>query len=229
MLRVNYIYHSGFCVETEDSYFIFDYYKGSVPGLDRQKKVYVFASHFHQDHYNPEVFTLLRQQGIPLGNIEAVLAADIRKRNYPKDISVLRVCGNRSYTLSDGTKIETLNSTDSGVAYFITAKDGVIYHAGDLNDWCWEEESKEYNHNMTARYRREIDRIAGRKVDVAFLPLDVRQEKDYDRGILYFLDKVDAGCVYPMHYWEHPEVIERFLGEYPQYHDIVKNTEETGK
>lgn len=226
MLQVTYIYHSGFCVETGNSYYIFDYYKGQLPTLDGQKRVYVFASHFHDDHYNPRIFALLDQQGIPQNNIEAVLAADIRKRNYPEDIKVLRVSGNRRYTLSDGTQVETLYSTDSGVAYLITSEDGVIYHAGDLNDWRWEEETEEYNHNMTARFHREIDRIEGRKVDVALLPLDVRQEKDYDRGMLYFLEKVETGCVYPMHYWEHPEVIEKFCREHPQYCNIIKNTEE---
>ena len=79
---------------------------------------------------------------------------------------------------------------------------------------------------MTARYRREIDRIVGRKVDAAFLPLDVRQEKDYAEGMLYFLEKVQTGCVYPMHYWEHPEVIGQFVREYPQYRNMVRDTEQ---
>ena len=229
MLQVTYIYHSGFCVETENSYYIFDYFKGKLPMLNRDKRVYVFASHFHHDHYNPEIFVLLEKQGILRENIEAVLAADIRKKNYPEGIKVNRAGGNRSYILSDGTKVEALYSTDSGVAYLVTSEDGVLYHAGDLNDWCWEEETEEYNHNMTARFRREIDRIAGRKADVAFLPLDVRQEEDYDKGMLYFLEKVETRCAYPMHYWEHPEVIEKFCREHPQYRDIVKNTEEAGK
>lgn len=225
MIRVTYIFHSGFCVETKDSYYIFDYYKGELPALDRKKPVYVFASHFHQDHYNPEIFELLKKQGFLPGDMKAVLAADIRKKQYPKEIEVLRVSGNKTYSLQDGTVVETLHSTDSGVAYLLTAKDCVIYHAGDLHDWRWEEESEELNHDMTARYRREIDGIAGRKVDVAFLPLDVRQEKDYAEGMLYFLEKVRTRCVYPMHYWEHPEVIGRFVREYPQYRDIVRDTE----
>lgn len=229
MLQVTYIYHSGFCVETGNSYYIFDYYKGKLPVLDRKKKVYVFASHFHHDHYNPKIFALLEQQGIPRENIEAVLAADIRKRNYPEGIKAIRVKGNRAYALSDGTQVETLYSTDSGVAYLVTSGDGVLYHAGDLNDWRWEEETEEYNHNMTARFCREIDRIEGRKIDTAFLPLDVRQERDYDKGMLYFLERIETGHVYPMHYWEHPEVIEKFCGEHPQYRDIIKNTEEAKK
>lgn len=228
MIQVTYIYHSGFCVETESSYYIFDYYKGGLPVLNRQKPVYVFSSHFHEDHYNPKVFELLREQQIPLENIKAVLSSDIKRKRYPQGIEVLRVSGNKSYTLADGTIIETLHSTDSGVAYLLTAEDGVLYHAGDLNDWCWEEESDEYNHNMTARFHREIDRIAGRTVNVAFLPLDVRQEKDYARGMLYFLEKVDVKRVYPMHYWGHPEVISRFCEEYPQYKEIVQDTEKAG-
>ncbi len=225
MIQVTYIFHSGFCVETEESYYIFDYYRGELPVLDTRKPVYVFASHSHEDHYNPAVFELLKRQGFPLENIRAVLASDIRKKQYPKGIEVRRVSGNKTYSLPDGTVVETLHSTDSGVAYLLTCKDGVIYHAGDLNDWRWEEESREYNHNMTARYRREIDRIAGRKADVAFLTLDVRQEKDYGEGMLYFLEKVRTGCAYPMHYWEHPEVIGQFVGEYPQYRGIVRDTE----
>ena len=219
MIQVTYIFHSGFCVETEDSYYIFDYYKGELPALDSQKPVYVFASHFHQDHYNPEVFELLERQGFRPGDIRAVLSADIHKKQYPKGIEVLRVSGNKNYSLPDGTVVETLHSTDSGVAYLLTCKDGVIYHAGDLNDWRWEEESKEYNHNMTANYRREIDRIAGRKADEDLL------QKDYAQGMLYFLEKVHTGCAYPMHYWEHPEVIRQFVREYPQYRGIVRDTE----
>ncbi len=226
MIRVTYIYHSGFCVETESSYYIFDYYKGELPALNRQKSVYVFSSHFHEDHYNPKVFGLLKEQEIPLENIKAVLSSDIKRKRYPQGIEVLRVSADKSYTLADGAIAETLHSTDSGVAYLLTAKDGVIYHAGDLNDWCWEEESEEYNHNMTARFRREIDRIAGRRIDVAFLPLDVRQEKDYARGMLYFLEKADVKCAYPMHYWGHPEVISQFCEEYLKYKEIVQNTEE---
>lgn len=225
MMQVTYIFHSGFCVEAQDSYYIFDYYRGEIPELDKNKHVYVFASHFHQDHYNPEVFALLKRQGFLPKDITAVLSMDIRRKQYPDGIEVLRAGAGRTYSLPDGAVIETLRSTDSGVAYLLTCKDGVIYHAGDLNDWRWEEESTEYNQDMTARFRKEIDRIAGRKVDVAFLPLDVRQEKDYAEGMLYFLEKVQAGCVYPMHYWEHPEVIGQFVREYPQYRSIVKDTQ----
>ena len=51
---VTYIRHSGFLVETERFYYIFDYESGSLPELDREKPVLVLSSHSHSDHYNRE-------------------------------------------------------------------------------------------------------------------------------------------------------------------------------
>ena len=59
-MQITRIFHSGFLVETAKRYFIFDYYKGELPKLNPDKPVYVFASHGHQDHYEPKVFELLK-------------------------------------------------------------------------------------------------------------------------------------------------------------------------
>ena len=59
MMNITYINHSGFLVESADCYYLFDYFKGSLPILKTEKPILVFASHNHQDHYNPEVFKLL--------------------------------------------------------------------------------------------------------------------------------------------------------------------------
>ena len=42
-MKITYINHSGFLVETRDCYYIFDYYKGELPNLDKEKEVIVFA------------------------------------------------------------------------------------------------------------------------------------------------------------------------------------------
>ena len=52
-MKITYINHSGFLIETKDCYYIFDYYKGELPLLDKKKEVIVFCSHFHKDHFNP--------------------------------------------------------------------------------------------------------------------------------------------------------------------------------
>ncbi len=43
--------------------------------------------------------------------------------------------------------------------------------------------------------------------------------------MIYFLKHVDCNAVFPMHYWNEPGVIDRFITEYPQYKSRIKNTE----
>ena len=57
MMKVTYLAHSGFLVEMEEAYFLFDYYKGELPKIDREKEWYVFASHAHYDHFRKEIFS----------------------------------------------------------------------------------------------------------------------------------------------------------------------------
>ena len=56
VMTLTYIFHSGFVLETEKSILIFDYWldlNGVVsPFLKKDKPVYVFSSHFHEDHFN---------------------------------------------------------------------------------------------------------------------------------------------------------------------------------
>ena len=163
--------------------------------------------------------------------IHAVLSRDISGRTVPRDIPLLSVASRRTYSLPQGQKLSTYLSTDKGVAFLIRDKEECFYHAGDLNDWVWEEESDSYNRQMTGSYRKEIDTLAqdldGTKLTAAFVVLDPRQENDYARGMLYFLKKISCDRIYPMHYWEQPEIITRFLTEYPQYQNRILLTEPT--
>lgn len=225
-MNITYIYHSGFLVETADCYYLFDYYKGTLPPLQPDKPILVFASHSHRDHYNPEIFGLLKEQG--MGQITAVLAKDIPAKKYPDGIPVIKAYSHQTYTLPQNTQVKTFLSTDAGVAFLIQCPEGTIYHAGDLNDWVWEGESEQDNKQMTGSYRHEIDLLKNMledDIDIAFIPLDPRQEKDYARGILYFLKKIAVKKVYPMHYWEKPEITDKFLEEYPGYKNIIVHYE----
>ena len=221
-MRVTYIDHSGFMVESEACYYIFDYYKGELPTLDKSKEVIVFCSHFHQDHFNPQIFEILNDMGM---NYQAVLAKDINKRKYPAGVKITTAYHDKTYILVNGTQVSTLLSTDSGVAFIVKAKSGTIYHAGDLNDWYWEGEPDADNRQMTSRYRAEIDKLQGIHFDVAFVPLDPRQEDHYADGMIYFLENVECEAVFPMHYWDEPKAIDRFIAEYPKYKSRIRNTE----
>lgn len=228
-MKITYIEHSGFLVELSDCYLIFDYYKGRLKGLADKKPVLVFASHSHKDHYEPAVFSLLKERGFWAEDIHAYLSKDIYEKKIPSDIKYTHLKRRAHYELPFGIVLDTLRSTDQGVAFLLHTKEGVLYHAGDLNDWVWKEDSKADRNNMTARYRQEIDLLktmTGR-IDAAFVPLDPRQREDYDRGMLYFLETIPVKKVFPMHYWHKASIIGRFCTEHPEYAGMICDTENT--
>ena len=221
-MKVTYLNHSGILVELNDYYCIFDYYRGELPLLDRDKEVIVFCSHSHNDHYNPLIFDLLDKRGM---RYQAVLANDISDENRLSKIKHSFVKPDECYQFDGGIQVETLLSNDSGVAFIVITDEGMIYHGGDLNDWYWEGEPEEENQELRTIYHTEIGKIKGRHFDVAFVPLDPRLEAHYADGLLYFLENVDCDAVFPIHYWGEPAVIQRFITEYPQYQYRIKNTE----
>jgi len=237
--KVYHIHHSGFLVETPEVYYLFDYDTGDLPHLDTAKPLFVFVSHSHADHYNPEVFPLLTSMSMK--HITAILAKDISPKKYPSClmpaapenlesirsqgfIPVIKAYHSREYELPFHTHIQTLLSTDSGVAFFLTRPEGTIYHGGDLNDWSIEATPEPERRQMTGSYLASIAKLKGKRIDIAFLPLDPRLGIYYAKGFLAFLKTADVRHAYPMHYWEHPEIITRFVQEYPEYADIIVDT-----
>lgn len=235
-MEITYIHHSGFLVDTREVYYIFDYDKGNLPQLDTEKPVFVFVSHGHADHYNPEIFSLLVSMGMK--HITAIISNDIPLKRYPacvmaaslENINQVRSQGliptikayhSQEYILPFHTHLQTLLSTDTGVAFFLTCAEGNIYHGGDLNDWITEETPEQERRQMTGSYLASIRKLKGTSIDVAFLPLDPRLGKYYAKGFLAFLKMIPVKHVYPMHYWEQPEIITQFIREYPEYADII--------
>lgn len=217
-MKILYTGHSGFYLETENAQYLFDYYEGVLPKIDEEKPLYVFVSHRHEDHFNPKVFQLaVSYPQIP--QIKFVLAFDIRLtvKNLArwgidetwKD-RILTVRSRSCYDLSQECRIETLRSTDEGVAFLLTEKEGTIFHAGDLHWWYWEGEDKGWLGNMEANFKREVEQIAGRGIDVAFLPLDDRLENRFHMGMDWYLRKCKVQYAFPMHFWQDTSVVERF-------------------
>ncbi len=229
-MRITYLGHSGFLAETKEHYLLFDYYTGKLPVFSPEKKLTVFVSHSHQDHYNKEIFAL--QNGL---HITYVLSGDIRRKRIEelvhRENELLSVKAHETYRLyGDQMAIETLRSTDIGVAYLVTlSEEGRtyhFYHAGDLNLWKWAEESKAHNNNMEANFRREMELIRGRHFDAAFVPLDPRQEDFAFGGMDLFLETADADAVFPMHFWKQPEIIRVYLKARPQVKNLILLEEE---
>ena len=110
----------------------------------------------------------------------------------------------------DDLCVETLKSTDEGVAFIISYKGRVIYHAGDLHWWTWKGETDREYKEMTEAFQNEIQKLEGRHIDLAFTVLDPRQEERYWMGMDYFLEHVDVDKVFPIHFWNDFDLIRRF-------------------
>jgi len=219
-VNVTYIGHSGFLVETGTCYLLFDYYKGTLPKIDSDKMLIIFVSHGHPDHFNPDIFKLYEKHS----NIMYFISSDIKMDDRSMDKygitelyhKITIVNADSKYEIYDGKqnlRISTLKSTDKGVAFLIDYNNKKIYHAGDLNLWVWKEENKQYNNNMKARFEKELSKIKGLNIDVAFAPLDPRQEEWFGLGLDALLDNVNVKYVFPMHFWDKPEVIQMYKKE----------------
>ena len=223
MMKITYLAHSGFLAETEESYFLFDYYKGELPQMDPGKKMLAFASHAHYDHYNPQIFSLREY----FGTIRFILSSDIFVHEAE---DIIRIKPNEDRDVL-GCRVHTLRSTDQGVAFLVKEKGRTLYHAGDLNWWHWEGETREYNTAMRRAYQAEINKLQKEKIDAAFVPVDPRLGEQYCLGLDCFMKRTDTRKVFPMHFWENYKVFDRLALEKcaEEYEDKIVRIEREGQ
>lgn len=190
-MKVTHLYHSGCLVELEHHLLLFDYYQGKL-NLNPNKPLYVFVSHSHYDHYNPEIFKLNHP------HITYILSDSLPQQNQAYYIDVHQM------NQIDDLSIQTLLSTDEGCAFLIQVENQTIYHAGDLNWWHWAGEPEVDNEYQRITYQQEINSIQ-KPIDLACIVVDIRQEKDYLLGLSYFLNHVPCRYILPIHYFGHYE------------------------
>jgi predicted DCC family thiol-disulfide oxidoreductase YuxK len=214
-MKITYIEHSCFSVELDNVILLFDYFKGQLPAFDEEKTIYMFSSHNHHDHFEISIFQLLKKYP----KVKYVLSKDIKKKFGQKFFNnngvdddtyekIEFIDSNKTLETSD-LKIETLTSTDEGVAFIVTADGKTIYHAGDLNLWWWNGRDESKNENAREQFEKEIAKIKNRHFNAAFLVLDPRQEDKFYLGFDYFMKNTHTDKVYPMHFWNDSSVIER--------------------
>ncbi len=211
MLKVTYIRHSGFLVETDSAYLLFDYWTGTMPSLVYDKDLYVFASHAHHDHYSKDIYRLESK----CKRVNYILSSDIKEADsFWKQAEHVDFFEPHQEKKVGDCQVSTLTSTDEGVAFLIKIGDLSIYHAGDLHWWDWPGDPDDWNRQMGEAYKEQINLIKGEKFDLAFVVLDPRQEASGGLGLAHFLKNVGADHVFPMHLWEDYDLIRRFKKEY---------------
>ena len=204
-MKLYYIFHSCFMLEAEQCVIIFDYWKDSPDGDVKHmlehtdKRVYFMASHFHEDHFNPEIFSL----NVPNGQKRIILSRDIVRRRRAKETDA-DVLLRRGDTYSDDMiSVKAFGSTDAGVSFMVETDGKKVFHAGDLNNWHWADESTPQEIK-----KREGDFLAIlndiRKectaFDLVMFPVDPRLGSDFARGARQWLQYIPTRYFAPMHF-----------------------------
>ena len=220
MIQATFLGHSGFLVETASACLLFDWSEGELPPLP-EKPLLVFATHRHQDHFQPKIFAL--DDGNR--NVCFLLGSDLKLTDSRRQRwHISSETASRCHVMKGGdsaaigsARVEALTSTDEGVAFLVSCDGLTIYHAGDLNWWHWEGEDPDWNRNMETNFKRYIEPLRGRTIDLAFAPLDPRQDSAAHWGFCYLLELADIRRIVPMHQWKNPRPTRDFCAAYPQF------------
>jgi L-ascorbate metabolism protein UlaG (beta-lactamase superfamily) len=196
-MKITYVHHSSFLVESESATLLFDWFEGTVPPVDREKRLFVFASHRHADHFDPAVFSRFGDHP----EVLFVLSADIPAKKVPGSVAGRTRSMKRRDLLEEGPlTVRTFRSTDEGVAFLVSLDGRTIYHAGDLNHWFWEGEDAGWNKQMGKNYLEEIALLPS-DLDVAFVPVDPRLGDAQTLGARELAEGRTIGSLFPMHFW----------------------------
>lgn len=210
-MKLDYIYHSGFAIEADEVTVIIDYYKDSseeVPGkgivrdrlLQRPGVLYVLATHFHPDHFNREVLSWREERP----DIRYILSKDILKHRRASAEDATFINKGDIYE-DDHIRIEGFGSTDAGISFLIDLQGFRLFHAGDLNNWHWSEESTPQEiRKAEGDFLAEVKNIREKapQMDVTMFPVDRRLGKDYMRGAEQFVERIKTTIFVPMHFSE---------------------------
>lgn len=195
-MKITYLENSGFIVETQNYNLLFDYYMDPAGEVERRvaegKKLHVFASHIHHDHFNPRI-------GVWREQVKAYfLSHDIAGlANVAEDQTVIMAPYEQQGR--DGLNVYTYGSTDEGVSFLVEADGWRIFHAGDLNWWHWQGDHP-YNLLMAKEsFELEISRLAGQHLDVAFFPVDSRLRDCRAMGATEFCRRLHVKRLVAMH------------------------------
>ena len=215
-LEVRCLGHSGFTAAAGNSFLVFDYFTGPLPEIPVREegeagRTFVFVSHSHPDHFNPEIFRLRERDP----SVTFILSSDIY-RDIPEKHGVhdaVFVGPDETIEPDPKVRIRTLRSTDAGVAFLVKAGGRNIYHAGDLNLWLWDGMTEPEAYAMTAAFRDAVGKLRPYSIDLAFIPLDTRQGIYSFLGLDYCMRTLKIRNAVPMHFFGTSKIVRTLMND----------------
>ena len=220
MIRLTYIFHSGFVVETAAGILVFDYWLDLANVLPKclsrrgGRHVYVFASHFHKDHFTKDIFGWKQSLG---SDVTYILSKDILKHSRA-DKGEADVWLAKGGTWADeNIQVTATGSNDSGVSWIVETGGNRIFHAGDLCNWYarFLADGNKYRQPYSEELGEGIDPVAEEKrflgelkdiqkiakgFDLVMVPVDGRIGNGYTLGARQFIERFQVGMFVPMHF-----------------------------
>lgn len=191
-----FLHHSGFLVELETMVLVFDYYMDPAGRLAERMKstdkpFYFFVSHVHGDHFNPDIAGFEDRAAGYFLHEDCHLV--LKKTELLHEMEV------GDTVKEGGLTVHMYGSTDAGGSFMVNAEGLSIFHAGDLNWWHWAGEADEDNRDARDGFFEELSKIRETKVDIAFIPVDARQQVAREWGVKQYLSHFKASLLVPMH------------------------------
>ncbi|MDH6305255.1 L-ascorbate metabolism protein UlaG (beta-lactamase superfamily) [Parabacteroides sp. PF5-5] len=217
-MKLTYIYHSCYVLETDAFAIIFDYYKDSGKSplegyvhdelLKKKQRLYVLASHMHPDHFNPDVLKWKKEKE----DIVYIFSSDILHEGKAKMKDALYLKKGDVY--EDGNiHVKAYGSTDVGVSFLLQTEGKQIFHAGDLNNWHWMDYSTNAEVEEAEKaYLYELGLLAKETnaLNLAMFPVDPRLGRGYMRGAEQFVSAIRTSLFAPMHFAEAYDKVAAF-------------------
>lgn len=201
-MEITYLLNSGFMVREKNILLVFDDFDDPakiVDGAfdeDNFDYLYIFASHAHFDHFD----THIRAYAPKVSRY--IFSSDIKRTKRVKMFPPEKITYLRKYSdwQDDIISIETFDSTDVGVSFFVKTITGAkIFHAGDFNWWHWEDDTED-NIKLAERvFKKQLKQLENLQADVAFFPVDGRLGDSQEKGVTEFIKKTDVKSLVAMH------------------------------
>ncbi len=195
-----YLKHSGWAIKTKSAFLVFDYWdndrapdekllaNGHIrPDELKDLPVYVFVSHDHGDHFDPQIL----EWRAAIQNITYVFG--FQPQNSEGIISLAPQVQQTIGPLA----VTTIKSNDAGVGFAVEVDGLTIFHAGDHSNNKVEMTDNDFF--------PEIDFLAekGIEPDIAFFlnmyGCGSSNPEAFQKGIFYAVDKLKIKTVLPMH------------------------------
>ncbi len=229
---ITYVHHNCFILKDSSRTFLFDYpddrfltprMREVVTNGLRGSKAFVFASHSHQDHFNPKLMDLAETTS----QATFILSEDIVERHprFGKVENCIIIKPSKTYEL-EKIQINSFPSNDLGVAYLIQSGDRTVYFGGDLAKWSWDDFTPRERHWMEEHFQNTIETLAKYRIDIAFENTDPRLPNW--AGAAEFIQTVKPKLFVPMHAFGDLHSLEGFVKDLGRTESEIFQYHETG-